>query len=182
MDGIDNILAKPIDELFLGLMIKNKYEVASKSIFKEKTLKKTAVFCKIDNKPNILGYDYITEEISSLQDESGKYLYRDENILAHLMTIEAIEKIAELKLRYHRAFRKNTFLDVDSKEEKIITENTFKFEKFIFDAFSYFDDMLLLRVEKENEFAPIKNLEGNNSPEKAIELYNTYWNKLEDNK
>lgn len=172
MGGIDNILAKPIDELFLGLMIKNKYEVASKSIFKENPLEKTAVFCKIDNKPNILGYNYITEQMSNLKDENGNYLYREENILAHLMTIEAVEKVAELQLKYHRAFRKNTFLEVDLKEEKIITENTFKFEKFIYDAFSYFDDMLLLRVKKEDEFAPIKSFEGNNNVEKAIELYN----------
>ena len=49
--------------------------------------------------------------------------------------------------------------------------NSFKFEKFIFDAFEHFDDMLLLRVNEEEEFAPIKNKEGKNTPEAATKLY-----------
>lgn len=168
MDGIDNILAKPIDPLFLGLMIGRGYSIASKSIFKEKALSKSAVFCRVDGKPNILGYEYITEEISNSKREDGKYLYRDENILEHIMTLDAVEKVAGVQLKYHRAFRKNTYLDVNSKNSIYSTENSFKFEKFIFDAFSYFDDMLLLRVSKK-EFAPIKDLDG---AKKAIELYN----------
>lgn len=170
MDGVDNILAKPIDILFLGLMIGRGYSIASKSIFKEKALSKSAVFCKVDGRPNILGYKYITEEISNSKREDGKYLYRDENILEHIMTLDAVERVAGVQLKYHRAFRKNTYLDVDSRKPIYSTENSFKFEKFIFDAFSYFDDMLLLRVEREEEFAPIKDLEG---AKKAIELYNS---------
>lgn len=168
MDGVDNILAKPIDSLFLGLMIKSGYSIASKSIFKEIALSKSAVFCKVDGKPNVLGYEYITEEISNLTREDGKYLYRDENILEHIMTLDAVEKVAGVQLKYHRAFRKNTYLDINSKKPIYSKENSFKFERFIFDAFSYFDEMLLLRIKRE-EFAPIKDLEG---AKKAIELYN----------
>lgn len=180
MDGVDNILAKPIDLLFLGLMIEKQYEIASKSIFKEQPLEKTAVFCNIDGKPNILGYEYITEEISELKNKDGKYIYRDENILEHLMTIEAVSKVAGLKLKYHRAFRKNTFIDNNSKEIKYITEDSFKFEKFIFDVFSYFDKMLLLRVDKQKEFAPIKSLDGSKGVKNAVNLYNRYWNNVEE--
>lgn len=169
--GIDNILAKTLDPVFIGMLISKKYEIASKSIFKEHSLEKTAVFCNIDKRPNILGYNNITKEISDLKDENGRYLYRDENILLHLMTVQAIEKIAKVKLGYHRVFRKNTYLDINSKQEKYVTENSFKFEKFIFDAFKYFDKMLLLRVNKSEEFAPIKNTDNIN---RAIDLYLKY--------
>ena len=37
-------------------------------------------------------------------------------------------------------------------------QNTFKFEKFIFDAFEYSNDMLLYRID-EKEFCTIKNKE-----------------------
>ena len=47
--------------------------------------------------------------------------------------------------------------------------NSFKFEKFIFDAFEHFDKMLLLRVEKNKEFAPIKDLEGMHEATKLYE-------------
>ena len=119
--GIDNILANSMDYIFLGLMIAHDYKIAAKSIFKEEALEKEAVFCKINGKPSILGYDYITKEMSNLKDNDGKYLYRDKNILAHLMTIEVIEKAANLELEYHRVYRKNTYLDINSDKEKYIT-------------------------------------------------------------
>lgn len=174
--GIDNILANPMDYIFLGLMIAQDYKIAAKSIFKEEALEKEAVFCKINGKPSILGYEHITKEISNLKDKDGDFLYRDKNILAHLMTIESVEKVAESELEYHRVYRKNTYIDINSDEEKYIREQSFKFEKFIFDIFKQFDEMLLLRVDKEKEFAPIKDLEGNHSVKSATELYNNYWN------
>lgn len=161
-------------------MKSKKYKIASKSIFKEKALEKFGVFCKIDKKPNILGYNYITNKISNLKDKNGRYLYRDKNILEHLMTLEAVEEASQRDLKYHRVFRKNTFLDINSEKEEYITDNIFKFEKFIFDAFSYFNDMLILRVKKEDEFAPIKSNNGNESPEEAIDLYKKYWKITEE--
>jgi len=65
-------------------------------------------------------------------------------------------------------FKKNTFVNEEGMKQIPDVNNSFKFEKFIFDAFSYFDKMLLLRVNKEKEFAPIKDLVGMNV---ATKLY-----------
>ena len=55
--------------------------------------------------------------------------------------------------------------------------NAYKFEAFIFDAFNFFDDISILRGKRENDFAPVKNKEGNDSPDTAKKLYNNYWNQ-----
>lgn len=151
--GIDNILANPIDYIFLGMMAYKKYQVASKSIFKENAMEKSAVFCKRRNRPYILGYDKISKELSEEKAKNGEFLYRDCNVLAHLMTLKAVKQVIQKDLPYHRVFRKTNALN--QKGESVI-QDSFKFEKFIFDAFSYFEDMLVLRIEKD-EFAPIKN-------------------------
>ena len=151
--GIDNILANPIDYIFLGMMAYKKYQVASKSIFKENAMEKSAVFCKRKNRPYILGYDKISKELSEEKAKNGEFLYRDCNVLAHLMTLKAVKKVIQKDLPYHRVFRKTNALN---QKGKSVIQDSFKFEKFIFDAFSYFEDMLVLRIEKD-EFAPIKN-------------------------
>ena len=174
--GIDNVLAKNIDPLFLGITIYNKKEIASKTIFKEQPLDKIAVFCKINNRPGILNYSDINLEISERKNEEGNYLYRDINILSHLMSFEAIEKCVDIDLPYHRNFKKNVFINSEGMKEVPQEPNSFKFENFIFDAFSFFDDMLLLRVKKEDEFAPIKDFTGPHNPEVAKDMYMNYWN------
>ena len=52
--------------------------------------------------------------------------------------------------------------------------NTYKFEAFIFDGFKMADDILIFQVKREEEFAPIKNKEGDDSPQTAKELYMNY--------
>lgn len=54
--------------------------------------------------------------------------------------------------------------------------NVYKFEAFIFDAFTRYDDMTILRVKREEEFAPVKNRTGADSPETAVALYNARYN------
>jgi len=175
--GIDNILLKLVDLLFIGLTVENGYKIASKSAFKELADDPISVFCKKNGKPSILEYAHISNEMSEMQDKDGNYLYRDVNIVAHLFSIDALEKMQNINLPYHRAFKKNAFLNYEGVKEVPIKPNSFKFEKFIFDAFSYFDDMLLLRVNEDEEFAPIKDFTGIYSPETAKMKYVKYWEK-----
>lgn len=175
--GIDNILLKNVDPLFVGLAENGKYEIASKSIFKKKPMENTAVYCKKSRKPAILYYDEIDLNLSVSKFENGMYKYREANILSHLMTIDAIKKVSDINLPYHRAFKKNAFVNDEGMKQVPDKPNTFKFENFIFDAFSYFDDMLLLRVDVDEEFAPIKDFTGIYNPDTAIEKYEKYWLK-----
>lgn len=174
--GIDNILLKNVDSLFIGLTIDKNYQIASKSIFKEKPLEKTAVYCKKSGKPAILDYDDIDINLSNSKFENGTYKYREANMLSHLMSLDAIKKVANHSLRYHRAFKKNAFVNEEGMKQVPDSPNSFKFENFIFDSFEFFDDMLLLRVDSDEEFAPIKDFTGIYNPDTAREKYERYWN------
>lgn len=170
--GIDNILLKNVDPLFLGLIIDNHMEIGSKSIFKNNPLEKTAVYCKKNGKPSILDYDDISLELSESKiSNTDTYLYREANMLSHIMHIDAIKKVKDIELKYHRAFKKNSFVNFEGVKQVPDKPNTFKFENFIFDAFSYFDDMILLRVNENEEFAPIKDFTSIYNPDSAIEKY-----------
>ena len=156
--GVDNIMVKPIDPLFIGLTIAEEKQIASKSIKKAYPEEHVGVFCKRNGRPGIVEYIELSEEMAILRYQSNDLVYGEANIVSHLLSIEAIEKISEYNLKYHLA----------------IKNNLCKFESFVFDGFKIFDDMLVMRVNREEEFAPIKNKEGKDSPDTAKEIYEKY--------
>lgn len=169
--GIDNILVKIIDPLLIGVTVKKQNLIASKSIIKRTPKESGGVFAKADGKPGIIEYVEIPEEIANEKDAHGEFVYGDMNIVNHLFSIKALEIIDSRPLPYHTAVKKCEF---KNEEGKLIQKSVYKFEKFIFDGFVFFDDMTLLRVQREKEFAPIKNKEGNDSPETAKKMYEDY--------
>jgi len=168
--GIDNVLLKIVDPLFLGITIANNASISSKSIFKEDPYGTEWIFARINGRPGLLDSKRITPEMRFAADINGDFLYREANMLSHLMSIDTVRKASALELPYHRAFKKSTFLNSEGMKQVPEEPNSFKFEQFIFDVFPHFDDLLLLRVGKD-EFAPIKDLYGIYSPEVATRLY-----------
>ncbi len=169
--GVDNVILEIVDPLLLGLTICHNKLVASKSLFKKNVKDKDWIFARKNGKPSIINSCFLTDDMKERKTEENHYLYREINILAHLFHIFAIDKIVNVSLPYHRAFKKNTFVNEEGMKQVPEKPNTFKFETFIFDAFSLFDDIELLRVEEEKEFAPIKDFNGVHNPERAKELY-----------
>ena len=178
--GVDNIMANMVDEILLGLAIKNNVPSASKSVKKAYPEEKVGIFCKKNGKPAIIEYIDMDEKMIYAEDEQGELLYGESNIVGHLFNIESLEKMTDYNFDYHCAKKKNSYIDENLKE--IIPEepNTYKYEAFIFDGFEYLEDMVILRVNREEEFAPIKNAKGVDSPETAKEIYENYF--LKNNK
>ncbi len=169
--GVDNVILEIVDPLLLGLTICHKKLVASKTLLKENVEDKDWIFARKNGKPSIIDSRYLSSEMKVAKDEKSHFLYRDINLLAHLFHLSALEKVANVSLPYHRAFKKNNFVNAEGMKQVPESPNTYKFETFIFDAFSLFDDIELLRVEKDDEFAPIKDFNGVHNPEVAKELY-----------
>lgn len=155
---IDNVASNIVDYSFIGAMIKNNYKLSSKTLFKENEESLDYVFCKYNNKPYLLPSRFITKDITNKKDKNGNFLYRETNIAYHLIHIDYVEKFSKVNLKYNRAFKKNNYIDNNGNLIKPDKPNSFKFEKFIFDAFYYADDMLLYRINKKS-FCPIKKIE-----------------------
>ena len=175
--GVDNILLKIVDPILTGLTISEKNLISSKSVVKKNAKERVGVFCKLNGVPKVIEYTELPEQMAEEIDKSGELMYGEVNILSHLFNIKALEKLAEQRLPYHTAFKKSNYLNEDGEFIEVSDPNAYKFESYIFDGFSFFDDMSILRVNRENEFAPIKNKEGSDSPETAIQLYNDYMEK-----
>ena len=173
--AVDNAILNMFDPILLGLTIDEKNEVASKSVVKANPHEKVGVFCKKDSKPAVIEYTELPDQLAEETDEEGELLYGESHIMCNLYSLKALEKIAEQNLPYHSAHKKANYLDENGNLVKSEVPNGYKYEAFIFDGFNYFDNMTILRGRREEDFAPIKNKEGVDSPETAIKLYNEYW-------
>ena len=174
--GVDNCLVKMVDPVLMGIAIDKNVTAAGKSVVKANPHERVGAFCKKNGKPSVVEYSEITDEMAEATDENGELLYGESHILCNLFNISAIERMGSEPLPYHSAFKKATYIDKDGNKVVPTSPNAFKFEAFLFDAFGEVDDMAILRVKREEEFAPVKNAEGVDSPETARELYNNFYN------
>ncbi len=173
--SVDNALLKMIDVTLLGMAVKKGVQIASKSVAKANPQERVGVFCKMNNHPKVIEYTELPEKMAEEVDSDGELKFGESHIMCNLYTIDAIEKISKEPLIYHTAFKKNSYIDENGKEVIPTEPNSYKFESFIFDAFELFDDIAILRGKREDDFAPVKNKEGVDSPKTAKELYEKYW-------
>ena len=166
--GVDNCLVKMVDPVLMGIAIDKKVTVACKSVVKDNPHEKVGVFCRRNGKPNVIEYSEITDEMAEAVDENGELLYGESHILCNLFSIDAIERMGAEPLPYHVAYKKAKYIDKDGNLVVPDSPNAYKFEAFLFDAFGEVDDMAILRVKREEEFAPVKN-----SDEKGVDCPKT---------
>ena len=169
--GVDNVLVKPVDAVLIGLAEYKNVLAAGKSLVKANPQEKVGVFCKRNGKPSVIEYSEITHEMAAETNENGELKYGESHILCNLFNIKAIEKISQMNLPYHIAFKKAKYIDNNGNLVVPDKPNAYKFESFLFDAFESLDDLAIMRVKREEEFAPVKNAEGVDSPETARKLY-----------
>ena len=174
--GVDNCLVKMVDPVLMGIAIDKEVTVACKSIVKANPHEKVGVFCKRNGRPGVIEYSEITDEMAEAVDENGELLYGESHILCNLFNIKAVERMGTTPLPYHSAYKKAKFIDKDGNLVVPDSPNAYKFEAFLFDAFGEVDDMAILRVKREEEFAPVKNADsaGVDCPSTARKLYEDF--------
>lgn len=174
--SIDNVLLKMVDPTLVGLAEQRGVDIATKSVLKNDPKERVGVICKKDGKVGVIEYSELPDMLATAVDEDGELIYGESHIMCNLFSINILKKLAEVDLPYHKAHKKNNYLDENGEMIVPSEPNSYKFETFIFDSFNYVDDIAILRGIREVDFAPVKNKEGIDSPETASKLYNEYWN------
>ena len=178
--SVDNALLNMVDPILLGLTVSEGNKIGSKSVVKRSPDEPVGVFCKKNSKPAVIEYTELPTEMARETDEEGELLFGESHIMCNLYSLEALEIISQNTLPYHSAHKKAPYLDENGNMIKVNKPNAYKYEAFIFDGFVFFDGISILRGRREEDFAPVKNAEGQDSPQTAVELYNNYWENNEN--
>ncbi len=168
--AVDNVLQRIADPCFVGAVIENDCAVGAKVVRKCTPDEKVGVMCLEDGRPSIVEYYDLTEELMNAKDENGDPAYNFGVILNYLFRISDLEKIRERALPLHVVEKKVPFIDESGSLQKPDKPNGYKFEQLVLDMIHELDSCLPFEVERNKEFAPIKNATGVDSVESARQL------------
>lgn len=170
--SIDNALVKPADPVFIGYCLSVNADCGNKVVWKAHAHEKVGVVASRNDHPCIVEYSEITKEMAEKRDDTGRLVYGAANICNHFYTLKFIRDtiLPNMGNLYHLAHKKIPYYDaVTGKTVTPVVNNGIKLETFIFDVFPLSQRMAVLDVERDEEFAPVKNAAGSpsDSPDTA---------------
>lgn len=168
--AVDNVLQRIADPVFVGAVLENHCVAGSKVVKKVTPDEKVGVMCLEDGRPSIVEYYELTDELRDAKDAAGDPAYNFGVILNYLFRISELEKIREKNLPLHVVEKKIPYLNEQGEKVKPEAPNGYKFEQLVLDMIHEMENCLPFEVEREKEFAPIKNATGVDSVESAREL------------
>lgn len=164
---VDNPLVNVIDPLFIGLHDLTGSEMSSKAIPKASALEKVGNFVIGDGKLQVIEYSDLPESLAVQTNADGTLKFNTGSIGIHALRVEFIEALnagGALKLPWHRAEKKVPFVDDAGNLIKPDWPNAVKLEQFVFDAIPLAKNAIVYTTERAEEFSPVKNAEGTDSP------------------
>lgn len=168
--AVDNVLQRIADPVFVGATIDSGVNCGAKVICKTNPYEKVGVLCMDGDKPDIIEYYELTDEMANQKDENGDLAYCYGAIMNYLFRLSQLEEIVNKKIPVHIVEKKIECLCEDGVTRKPEKENGKKFETLAVDLIKPMDSVLPFEVVREKEFAPIKNKTGVDSVESAREL------------
>ena len=174
---VDNATVKPVDPVFLGLHVAaadSSGEMSSKIVAKTDAAEKVGLFCNIDGRTAVVEYSDMPVERQQETNPDGSLKFNGGSIAIHAMSLDFLSRVAtnpDYALPFHRADKKVPYCEPTSGEIVQPAEpNAVKLEMFVFDALPLAKRSIVLETDRVEEFAPIKNAEGNDSPATSTAL------------
>jgi len=167
----DNILINILDPVFVGLHVDQQAQMSFKVCCKTCPEEKLGVLGIVDGKSGVVEYSDLKEADMYATNERGELTFWAGSIAIHMFDRDFLEHMADHRLPYHRADKQVPFINEQGDLSKPDLPNGVKFETFIFDALPRTRTWMAMEVQREDEFAPVKNATGVDSLESAQGLY-----------
>jgi len=169
---VDNPNVKIVDPLFLGLHVDapdSSAEMSSKMLPKASPEEKVGVFCRSGGKTMVIEYSDLPDELAQQRLDDGTLRFVAGSIAIHVIGVDFVRRLTEggeFRLPWHRADKKVSHVDPATGERiEPGASNGVKLEAFVFDAIPLAESSIVYETERTEEFAPIKNASGVDSPE-----------------
>jgi UDP-N-acetylglucosamine/UDP-N-acetylgalactosamine diphosphorylase len=165
---VDNVLAPVDDPLLVGLAEVESAEVVTKVLEKVDPDEKVGHLVRVGGRDRIVEYTELTAEIVRSHTADGALIYRWGSPALHSWSVAFLAGLADrgYRLPLHRSPKPlRAWVDGEMREVE-----GWKYERFIFDLVPLAGRSVGMEVDREAEFAPVKNAEGPDSPATAVAL------------
>ena len=170
---VDNPLVRCIDPAFLGFHALRGSEMSSKMVPKAYPEEKVGMFCQHADRLVVVEYSDLPMAMQRETNAAGSLRFEASNIAVHLLDREFVRRVAAgaadaaTALPFHRADKKIPAIDALGRLVTPEKPNGVKFEMFVFDALPFARNPLLIETRRADDFSPVKNAEGADSPQSS---------------
>lgn len=163
---VDNPLVKIADPVFLGHHLIGNAEMSLKVLAKLNAHERMGNLVHLDGRCRIIEYTELPKELAEQTTADGKLRIWAGSPAIHLFSLDFLQKLGrgDITLPYHVARKAVPYWTPTEGVVKPEKPNAFKFERFVFDALPLAERVIAMEVSREEEFEPLKNCEGDNSP------------------
>lgn len=165
--AVDNVLQRIADPVFVGAAILSGKQCGAKVVRKACPEERVGVLCLRGGLLDVIEYYELPKELAYLKDKAGNLLYSYGVILNYLFRAKTLKTLSGEKIPVHVVKKKAAHLDKAGNKVIPQSENAYKFETLILDMVRLSGSCLPFEVEREREFAPVKNLNGVDSVDTA---------------
>ena len=164
---VDNPLVEIADPAFIGLHRECGAGMSVKVCAKRDPEEGLGVVVKRGGRDAIVEYTELSAEQKHATLPNGQLKFRFGSVAIHVFSMDFLKKEASTHLPLHVAHKKVSYCDDSGSMVKPDKPNAYKFEKFIFDALPDAEKVLNYEFAREEEFSPVKNATGADSPDTA---------------
>ena len=161
---VDNPLVEVADPAFIGLHTLGKAEYSLKLCAKRDPHEGLGMVVKRSGRFAMVEYTEMTEEMNTRRTKTGDLYFKFGSPAIHVFDRAFLEREAAKDMPLHLAHKKIPFVNAAGKLVKPDAPNGWKFEKFIFDALPDAKRVECMAFDRTDEFSPVKNAEGKDSP------------------
>ena len=161
---VDNPLVEIADPAFIGHHVLEKSEYSLKLCAKRDPREKVGMPMRFGDVYRMVEYTEMTDEQCNRKAKDGRLYFLYGSPAIHVFDRAFLDREASRPMPLHLAFKKIPFTDEKGKVVKPSEPNGYKFEKFIFDILPNARKAAFLAFETKDEFSPVKNAEGDDSP------------------
>lgn len=166
--GVDNVLQQICDPVFVGATLKSGLACSGKVVKKACAEEKVGVLCKENSLPSVVEYFEMPSAKKTETDALGELVYCYGVTLNYLFNVKKLNGVGA-NLPYHLAVKKINCI-VDGEQFVPEEPNGYKLETLAVDIVRLMGSCLGVEVEREKEFAPVKNMTGTDSVDTARAL------------